>query len=492
MTSTVRTAAPSGTLSFPPGFQWGAATAAYQIEGAVAAGGRTPSIWDTFAHTPGRIAGGDHGDVADDHYHRFREDVALMVELGLTSYRFSVSWPRITPQVTADGLGPVSAEGIGFYSDLVDTLLEAGISPAVTLYHWDLPQALEDAGGWTARATAERFGEYAEVVAAALGDRVSLFSTLNEPWCSAFLGYASGVHAPGRTEPAAAPAAVHHLNLAHGLAAAAIRRAAPTAKVAVTLNLAWVVPETGSAADADAARRVDGLANRVFTDPILHGRYPADVLADTAAISDWSFVRPGDMEIICAPLDVLGVNYYSPTVVRHWTRERPRETADGHGAGAASPWIGCDDVEFPRQHGPKTDMGWSIDPRGMTELLLRVTRERPGLDLMITENGAAFPDVLTSDGRVADPQRVEYLRAHLAAVHAAIEAGAPVIGYFVWSLLDNFEWAWGYAKRFGVVYVDYTTLRRTPKDSAWFYAAVSRDNAVPGAPRSPAGAAAPA
>ena len=277
---------------------------------------------------------------------------------------------------------------------------------------------------------------------------------------------------------------MHHLNLAHGLAAAAIRSAAPAAKVGVTLNLAWVVPATVSALDADAARRIDGLQNRVFLDPILHGSYPVDVLADTAAISDWSFVRPGDLEIISAPLDVLGVNYYSPTLVRHWTRECPRETADGHGEGAASPWIGCDDVEFPHQYGPRTDMGWSIDPRGLTELLLRITRERPGLPLMITENGAAFADQVGPDGRVADPERVEYLRTHLAAVHTAIEEGAPVIGYCVWSLLDNFEWAWGYAKRFGVVHVDYRTLARTPKDSAWFYAAVARDNAVDAVPGS--------
>jgi beta-glucosidase len=465
-------------LHFPQGFLWGAATAAYQIEGAVTAGGRTPSIWDTFAHTPGRISGGDHGDVADDHYHRFRDDVALMAELGLTSYRFSVSWPRITPHVTADGIGPVSAEGVAFYSELVDALLTAGIAPSLTLYHWDLPQALEDAGGWTSRATAERFAEYAEVVAAALGDRVPLFITLNEPWCSAYLGYASGVHAPGRTEDAAALAAVHHLNLAHGLGTAAVRRAAPSARVAVTLNLAWVCPETGSAADAEAARRVDGVANRVFLDPILSGRYPDDVVGDTAAVTGWGFVRPGDLEIISAPIDVLGVNYYSPTVVRHWTRELPKETADGHGDGLATPWVACDDVEFPRPPGPTTAMGWGIDPRGMTELLLRVAREHPGLDLMVTENGAAFPGDEVVDGRVADPERVAYIRDHLAAVHAAIEAGAPVVGYCVWSLLDNFEWAWGYAKRFGVVHVDYATLERTPKDSAWFYAGVVRANAL--------------
>jgi beta-glucosidase len=477
---TTTQAAPStDALRFPPGFLWGSATASYQIEGAVDEGGRTPSIWDTFSHTPGRVERGDTGDVADDHYHRFREDIAIMVRLGLASYRFSVSWPRITPQVTADSLGPVNPEGIGFYSDLVDALLAASISPSITLYHWDLPQALEDAGGWTARSTAERFGEYAEVLAAALGDRVPLFITLNEPWCSAYLGYASGVHAPGRTDDAAALTAVHHLNLAHGLAAASIRRAAPASRVAVTFNLAWVCPETDSPQDAEAARRVDGLQNRVFLDPVLRGSYPADVQADTAAVTDWSFVRPGDLEVISAPLDVLGVNYYSPTRVRHWTRERPKEHADGHGEGKASPWIACDDVEFPFQHDRKTDMGWSIDPRGMTELLLRVAREAPGREIMVTENGAAFPDVVNEDGRVVDTDRIDYLRSHLAAVHEAIEAGAPVTGYYLWSLLDNFEWAWGYAKRFGIVHVDYDTQARTPKDSALFYADVIRRNTVP-------------
>jgi beta-glucosidase len=477
--TTTQDAPAAEALQFPTGFRWGSATAAYQIEGAVAEGGRTPSIWDTFSHTPGRVLGGDNGDVADDHYHRFRSDVALMTELGLNAYRFSVSWSRITPQVGPDGLGPVNAEGLAFYSELVDTLVAAGIAPAVTLYHWDLPQALEDAGGWTSRRTAELFGEYAEVVAAALGDRVGMFTTLNEPWCSAFLGYASGVHAPGRTEDAAALAAVHHLNLAHGLATTAIRRAAPSSKVAITLNLAWVKPETDSPADAEAARRVDGLQNRVFLDPVLHGRYPDDVLVDTAEVTDWSFIQDGDLEIISAPLDVFGLNYYSPTIVRHWTRERPKEQADGHGDGSASPWIACEDVEFPIQHGHKTDMGWTIEPRGMTELLLRVAREAPGLEIMVTENGAAYPDEMGEDGRVADPDRIAYLRLHLSAVLDAISAGAPVTGYYLWSFLDNFEWAWGYGKRFGIVHVDYATLDRTPKESALFYADVIRRNAVP-------------
>jgi beta-glucosidase len=467
-------------MAFPPGFLWGSATAAYQIEGAVREGGRTPSIWDTYSHTPGRVLNGDTGDVADDHYHRFRSDVALMAELGLTSYRFSVAWPRITPAVSADSLGPVNDEGVRFYSDLVDELLAHGITPSITLYHWDLPQALEDTGGWTDRRTAERFGEYAEVVAAALGDRVPLFITLNEPWCSAYLGYASGVHAPGRTDDAAALTAVHHLNLAHGLATAAVRRAAPAARVALTINLAWVRPEKpDSVLDAEAARRVDGLQNRVFLDPVLRGGYPADVQADTASVTDWSFVRDGDLDVISAPIDVLGVNYYSPTIVRHWTRERPKENEDGHGDGAVSPWIACDDVEFPIQHGRKTDMGWSIDPRGLTELLLRVAREAPGLEIMVTENGAAFPDVVDGEGRIVDTDRIDYLRTHLAAVHAAIEAGAPVVGYYVWSLMDNFEWAWGFSKRFGIVHVDYETQVRTLKDSARFYSAVIERNTLP-------------
>lgn len=476
--TTTRSDAALDTLRFPPGFQWGAATAAYQIEGAVAEGGRTPSIWDTFAHTPGRVANGGTGDVTADHYHRFRDDVALMARLGLTSYRFSVAWPRITPDVTPERLGPVNAEGIAFYSTLVDTLLAAGISPSVTLYHWDLPQALEDAGGWATRAVAYRFAEYAAVVARALGDRVPVFTTLNEPWCSAFLGYASGVHAPGRTDPGATLAAVHHLNLAHGLGVAAIREAAPSARVAVTLNLAWVRPETASDLDADAARRVEGLQNRVFLDPLLRGRYPDDVLADTAAVSDWGFVRPGDLAVISAPLDVLGLNYYSPTAVRHWTRERPKETADGHGDAAASPWIAAEDIEFPRPAGPTTAMSWGVDPRGLTELLLRLARECPGLELMVTENGAAFPDVVADDGRIADPDRIVYLQDHLAAVQAAIAEGAPVTGYYVWSLLDNFEWAWGYEKRFGIVHVDFATQARTPKDSAAFYTEVIGRNIV--------------
>ncbi|GAB3463452.1 GH1 family beta-glucosidase [Kineococcus endophyticus] len=463
---------------FPAGFAWGTATAAYQVEGAVAEDGRTPSIWDTFSHTPGRVVDGDTGDVADDHYHRFREDVALMRRLGTTTYRFSVAWPRITPQVSADALGPVNPAGLQFYSTLVDELLAAGIEPVVTLYHWDLPQALEDAGGWTSRRTAERFGEYAEVVAAALGDRVRTFTTLNEPWCSAYLGYASGVHAPGRTEPAAALAAVHHLNLAHGLGALAVRRAAPSARVSLTLNLAWVRTEGTSPADHDAVRRVDGLQNRVFLDPVLRGEYPADVLVDTASVTDWSFVLPGDLDLVHQGVDVLGVNYYSPTVVRAWDGSAPRAENDGHGNSAHSPWVASTDVEFPELPGHTTAMGWSVDARGLTELLVRMHREHPGLELLVTENGAAYDDVVVA-GQVHDVERTEYLHAHLHAVLDALDAGAPVRGYFLWSFLDNFEWGYGFSKRFGIVHVDYLTQRRTLKDSALWYAGVIAQNAVP-------------
>jgi beta-glucosidase len=467
-----------GGRRFPAGFAWGSATAAYQIEGAVREGGRTPSIWDTFSHTPGKVANGDTGDVAVDHYHRFREDVALMRELGLTTYRMSVAWPRITPDVGPDALGPVNPQGLAFYRALVDELVAAGIEPAVTLYHWDLPQALEDAGGWTDRRTAQRFAEYAVVVAQALSPQVRTYITLNEPWCSAYLGYASGVHAPGRQEPESALRAVHHLNLAHGLASSAVRAAVPSALVGLTLNLAWVHSPDGDPKDDDAVRRVDGLQNRVFLDPVLRGSYPSDVLADTSAVTDWSFVLDGDLDLVNQVPDVLGVNYYSPTVVQHWDGSHPRETADGHGESAATPWIACDAVEFPELSGLHTDMGWPIDSRGLTELLLRMHREHPGLELMVTENGAAFPDSVSADGKVHDQDRIDYLRDHLGAVLDAIEAGAPVRGYFLWSLLDNFEWSFGYSKRFGIVHIDYDTQVRTLKDSAQWYSRVVRTGGV--------------
>ncbi|MFI7133101.1 GH1 family beta-glucosidase [Nonomuraea sp. NPDC050153] len=458
--------------AFPENFLWGTATAAYQVEGAWNEDGRGPSIWDTFSHTPGLVTNGDTGDVACDHYHRLEEDLDLLAGLGVGAYRFSISWPRVQPG------GRANQPGLDFYSRLVDGLLARGIAPVATLYHWDLPQELEDAGGWPNRDTAHRFAEYADLMGRTLGDRVRTWITLNEPWCSAYLGYASGVHAPARTEPAAALAAVHHLNLGHGLAVQALRAVVdPTAQMSVTLNLHHVRGE--SERDADAVRRVDAVANRAFLGPMLEGAYPRDLIADTAAVTDWSFVRDGDEATACRPLDVLGVNYYNPTLVRQWDGSSERATADGHQDGAASPWIACDDVEFVPQPGPYTEMGWNIDETGLTELLLRLHRDYPSTPTMITENGAAFADAVDADGRIRDERRVDYLHRHLSAVAEAIAAGADVRGYFVWSLMDNFEWAHGYAKRFGIVRVDPDTLKRTWKDSAHWYRDVVATGKLP-------------
>ncbi|MFB4271920.1 GH1 family beta-glucosidase [Nonomuraea sp. GTA35] len=460
--------------AFPENFLWGTATAAYQVEGAWNEDGRGPSIWDTFSHTPGLVAGGDTGDVACDHYHRLEEDLDILAELGVGAYRFSISWPRVQP----GGRGALNRPGADFYNRLVDGLLARDIAPVATLYHWDLPQELEDAGGWPERETALRFADYARLMGETLGDRVRTWITLNEPWCSAYLGYASGVHAPARTDPAAALAAVHHLNLGHGLAVQALRStAAKDAQMSVTLNLHHV--RGVSERDADAVRRADALSNRAFLGPMLEAAYPQDLIADTASVTDWSFVRDGDEATACQPLDVLGVNYYNPTLVRQWDGDSAKETADGHQDGAASPWIACEDIEFVRQPGPYTEMGWNIDETGLTELLLRLHRDYPGMPTMITENGAAFPDQVSADGLVHDADRVDYLHRHLTAVSEAIAGGADVRGYFVWSLMDNFEWAHGYAKRFGIVRVDRETMRRTWKDSAHWYREVVATGKLP-------------
>jgi beta-glucosidase len=448
----------------PKDFLLGAATAAYQIEGAAHDDGRTPSIWDTFSHTPGRTWNGDTGDVAADHYNRLDADLDLMRDLGLEAYRFSISWPRVQPGAR----GGLNAKGVAFYSRLVDGLLARGIRPVATLYHWDLPQELEDAGGWPARDTAERFAEYAARIVEVLGDRVAMWTTLNEPWCSAFLGYGSGSHAPGRTNGASALAAMHHLNLAHGLAVAEIRRAARNApEVSATLN--FHVPRPGSDDAEEAVRRIDALANRSFTEPILRGAYPDDLLSDTAGVTDWSFVRDGDLAKIAAPIDVLGVNYYSTVTVTEWDGRSPRSGNDGHKGAGGSPWPGSEHVEFLPQPGPQTEMGWNIAPDALEELLLRLARDYPETPLLVTENGAAFADEVV-DGRVHDVTRQDYIERHLAATMRAREAGADVRGYFVWSLLDNFEWGYGFAKRFGIVRVDYDTQERIVKDSGLRYA----------------------
>jgi beta-glucosidase len=430
-------------VTLPSDFFWGVATSAYQIEGAYDEDGRTPSIWDTFSRRPGAVANGENGDVACDHYHRMPDDVALIAGLGVDKYRFSVSWPRVQP----GGRGPVNPKGIDFYSRLVDELLEKGVDPWLTLYHWDLPQELEDAGGWPFRDTAHRFAEYAGLVHDALGDRVPTWTTLNEPWCSAMLGYDTGRHAPGRRNFGEAMRAVHHLLLGHGLAAQELRSRG-AASVGITLNMGTHSAASDDPRDVDAARRADGLGTRIYLDPLVHGRYPSDVLDDLAARGAEMPVLAGDLEIISTPLDVLGVNYYTSHV--HRATEDPAVS------------------EVVPQGLPVTAMGWEIVPAGFTELLVRLQRDY-GLPMVITENGAAFDDLDVSDGYVADGDRVDYLKSHIAAVAEAVRAGADVRGYLAWSLMDNFEWGYGYAKRFGIVRVDYETQVRTVKQSGEWY-----------------------
>ena len=468
-------AAPASTregAEFPDDFVFGTATASYQIEGAVSEDGRGRSIWDTFAHTPGKVLNGDTGDVACDHYHRLDEDLDLMASLGIQAYRFSIAWPRIIPQ----GTGAVNQAGIDFYSRLVDGLLQRGIKPVATLYHWDLPQTLEDDGGWPVRGTASAFANYAEVIGAALGDRVHQWTTLNEPWCSAYLGYLQGVHAPGRTEPESALKAVHHLNLAHGLGLQALRATVskPDALYSVTNNLETLRPiDPDSADDLHAVERVRAMHNGVWTGPQLKGAYPELALEITRHVTDWGFVLDGDMETIHQPIDVLGLNWYTP----QWVGVGERE-GDG-GFGLITPGVEDVHTHLP-EHLDRTEMNWVVDESGLEEMLLSLHEEFGDLPLSITENGAAVVDVVDADGQVHDPRRVDYLARHVAAVHRAMQAGANVVSYFAWSLMDNFEWSWGYERRFGLTHVDYDTLVRTPKDSARWFAALARSHRIPG------------
>jgi beta-glucosidase len=432
---------------FPDGFVWGAATAAYQVEGAVDADGRGQSIWDTFCRVPGAIAGGDTGDVACDHYHRYAEDVGLLAELGLGAYRFSIAWPRIQP----DGSGAINQKGLDHYRRVVDELLARDVVPYVTLYHWDLPQALQDKGGWPARDTAYRFADYAAVVHDALGDVVQHWITLNEPKVSSHAGYGSGIHAPGIKDQVLRDRAVHHLLLAHGLSLQALRdgRHAARQQVGLTLDVSPVAPASDSQADADAARRVDADSHRLFLDPVLRGTYPIHLEA----------VEDGDLGLISAPIDFLGINYYRRILVQ---------------AGPAG-----DQTVLP-DGVPVTSVNWPVQPDGLREVLVDLQNTYPAMPpIYITENGAAYDDVPAEDGTVDDPLRVEYLHGHLSALRTAIAAGVDVRGYFVWTLLDNFEWAEGFAKRFGIVHVDYATQTRTPKTSAGWLGRVARANALP-------------
>jgi beta-glucosidase len=431
---------------FPAGFLWGAATAAYQIEGGATEGGRGPSIWDTFCATPGRVYRGDDGSVACDHYHRWAEDLDLMAWLGLGAYRLSLSWSRLQPT----GRGPLNPAGVEFYRRLLEGLAERGVRPLVTLYHWDLPQPLEDEGGWPARETALRFGDYAGLVGAALGDLAQDWITINEAWVTSFLGYGSGEHAPGRRDLGDALRTAHHLNLAHGLAVPALRAAGPC-RVGTTLLLTDVAPASDREEDVAAARRVDGSGNRLFLDPLFRGAYPADMLEHFAPTGGFEVVRDGDLATIAAPMDHLGVNHYHHTLVA---------------ADPGDPQLGA--RRLPPAE-PTTSFGWGITPDALGRVLRRVAGEYTRLPIYVTESGASFHDYLDPDGRVNDVERIDYLAGYFAAAAEAIAQGVDLRGYFVWSLLDNFEWAQGYSKRFGLVFVEYASQRRVPKASAHWY-----------------------
>lgn len=463
--------------SFPPGFLFGAATAAYQIEGAAFEDGRTASIWDAFSRVPDAVINADNGDVACDHYHRYRDDVALMKDLGLDTYRFSVSWSRVRP----DG-GPVNRKGLEFYERLVDELRDAGILPWLTLYHWDLPQALQERGGWTVRETADLFTEYALDVHDALGDRVNVWTTLNEPWCSSFLSYTAGIHAPGHYSVEEGLLSAHHLLLGHGQTVRELRSRDAGLNLGITVNLTVADAVSEAPDDVDAARRLDGQFNRWFLDPLFRGAYPADVVEDVRRVDAGAVAaleaatRDGDLATIATPIDTLGVNYYHGEYVGGTAAAEPPASTDAPTSRPqGSPFPSHEGIHWHERGLPRTAMNWEVQPEGLTRLLRRVGDEyaqAAGTALYVTENGAAFDDVLTVDDgepRVHDDARVDFLRSHLDAVLDAVDAGVDVRGYFYWSLLDNYEWAWGYEKRFGIVRVDYDTQERTLKDSAREY-----------------------
>ena len=422
---------------FPRDFVWGVATSAFQIEGAAFEDGKGESIWDRFCRQPGVIADASNGDVACDHYHRMEQDLDLIAGLGVDLYRFSVAWPRVQPA----GEGEWNEKGLAFYDRLVDGLLRRGLAPHLTLNHWDLPQALQDKGGWAARDTVHRFVDYALGIQRRLGDRLAAIATHNEPWVVAWLGHKEGTFAPGIKSLKVANQVAHHLLLSHGLALRALRAEGAKAKLGIVLNMAHTMPLTDSPEDAAAARMDDARGRRWYSDPLFKGEYPAEVLAELGA--DAPEVQPGDMAVISTPMDFIGINYYS------------RHLSSAKGA------VGAEDKPCA-----KTDMGWEIYPDGLRELLLTMHRDYELPATYITENGGAFPDPVAADGKVHDADRTDYLATHIRAVGEALDKGVPMAGYMVWSLMDNFEWASGYAKRFGIVHVDYETLERTPKDSA--------------------------
>lgn len=450
--------------TFPEDFKWGVATASYQIEGAVKEGGRGVSIWDTFSHSAGKTLHGDHGDIADDHYHRMQEDIGLMGELGVHSYRFSIAWPRVQPE----GKGPVNKAGIDFYKRLIDCLGDQGIEAAVTLYHWDLPQALEDLGGWQVATTADRFADYAAIVASELGGSVSRWITLNEPWCAAWLGYGCGVHAPGVVDLSAAAKATHHLLLGHGKATQALRANDP-APVGITLNVHQAEAISDNPADVVAARLAEDQRNRLFLDPVFLGRYPEELSRHYRR--HWAGLAEAsaeDMAVISSPIDFLGINYYNWMLVK---------AVDSSTAGPGDFLGDLGATEVPPQFQEATAMGWRTDPSRLTSLLVELSKVAD-CPVFVTENGMAVNDYLDPEGRCKDPERIEYLKTHFAAVAEAIDSGVDMGGYYVWSFMDNFEWATGYSMRFGLVYVDYPTQARVPKDSFAFYQKVISDHGL--------------
>jgi beta-glucosidase len=453
-------------VTFPEGFLWGAATASYQIEGAAHEGGRGSSVWDDFSHTEGKVANGHTGDVACDHYHRVESDVKMMADLGLQAYRFSISWSRVLP----NGRGKPNDEGLAFYSKLVDLLLDNGITPNATLFHWDLPSELESLGGFRNRDTASYFADYATLMVRELGDRVSMWATFNEPWCHAYLGHAAGVHAPGLRDPHAAVTVAHHEQLAHGYGIQAMRAERNGLQLGTVINPSNVRREGSPDADEDEMRTIDGIHNRWWFDSMLQGSYPADLLDDLGPLAD--AIQPGDNAHIAQPLDWIGINYYFDILVRGMRADE----------GATNRMFAYPTVTETTESDMRpvhTDMGWPITPEGFTQLLVRLKDDYPNLPpLYITENGCAYDDPVV-DGRIADRRRIEYLDLHLRAVRDAIDEGVDVRGYFQWSLMDNFEWALGYDKRFGLVHVDFETLERTPRDSAAWYRDVIRSNTVP-------------
>jgi beta-glucosidase len=443
------------TLTFPKNFIWGVATSAYQIEGAWKEDGRGPSIWDTFSHTPGKVVHNENGDIAADHYHRWKEDIALLSEMGIKAYRFSTAWPRILP----DGTGKVNKKGLDFYDRIVDELLKRKIEPYVCLFHWDLPQALQDKGGWPNRDTTGHFAEYARIVADRLGDRVNVWFTHNEPWVAAFVGHFLGEHAPGKKDIGAAVKSLHHILLSHGLAADAIRAEVKhPVKIGITLNLNPVDPATDSKKDQEAAERVDMFMNRIVLDPLLKGTSPIQESA-IAKMLTGKIIQAGDLEKI-HQLDILGVNYYSRAVMKH------------------DPKFPVVNVTQVHPEGNEYSGMWEIYPEGMYDILKQVWGYQPTCELMVTENGVPVPDGVDFDGRVRDERRIRYLQSHIAQVHRAIQDGIPVKGYFHWSLMDNFEWNLGYGQRFGLVYVDWKTQKRIIKDSGRWFAKVIEKNTM--------------